>query len=267
MSFRVIDIHTHIFPDDLAERALKQLTSRSGEKAYTDGTAAGLEESMRKYGVERSVTLPVSTRPGQTPSINAYVISHPSPRLIHFGTLHPDYENLDQEIEKLVRHGIKGVKFHPDYQNFFVDEERMFPIYERVADAGLIALFHAGLDIGLPDPIHAPPERLARVLDRVPNLTVIAAHFGGFQMWNEVERHLIGRDVWLETSFTLAWLPREDFVRMARRHGIQRVLFGTDSPWADQGEEIQRLLHSGLSPAELQAVFHDNAVRILKLSE
>jgi predicted TIM-barrel fold metal-dependent hydrolase len=265
MQRKVIDVHTHIFPNDLAARAVKQLTGKSGETAFLDGTAAGLEESMRRHGIAKSVTQPVSTRPAQTPSINAFVVASRQPDLLHFGTLHPDYEKPDEEIERLVRGGIKGVKFHPDYQSFFVDEERMFPIYKKMARAGLIAFFHAGVDIGLPPPVHCPPDRLARVLERVPDLVVVAAHFGGFKMWDEVDRHLIGKPLWLETSFTLSWLPAADFVRMARQHGIERILFGTDSPWADQGDEIALLEKTGLDEAELAAVFHDNAARWLGL--
>jgi predicted TIM-barrel fold metal-dependent hydrolase len=134
-----------------------------------------------------------------------------------------------------------------------------------MADAGLIAFFHAGVDIGLPPPVHCPPDRLARVLDRVPELTVAAAHFGGFKMWDDVEKFLIGRDLWLDTSFTLAWMPADRFVRMARKHGIDKVLFGTDSPWADQGDEISLLEQSGLTEEELGAVFYDNAASLLRI--
>ncbi|MBP7829062.1 MAG: amidohydrolase family protein [Kiritimatiellae bacterium] len=263
MRRNIIDVHTHVFPDDLAARALKHLAGNSGEQAFTDGTAGGLQASMRRHGIALSVTQPVSTRPAQTPTINAYVMALRQPDLIHFGTLHPDYENPGAEIERLARGGIKGIKFHPDYQNFFVDEERMFPVYEKMARAGLIAFFHAGVDIGLPPPVHCPPDRLARVLDRVPDLTVVAAHFGGFKMWDEVDRHLVGRNLWLESSFTLAWFPAAEFVRMARRHGIGRVMFGTDSPWADPGAEIALMEKTGLDEAELAAVFHDNAARLL----
>lgn len=266
MSRKIIDVHTHIFPDDLAERALKQLTGRSGKTAFLDGTATGLRASMRRHGIALSVTMPVSTRPRQTESINNFVTTARQPDLLHFGTLHPEYENPDAEIERLARGGIKGIKFHPDYQSFFVDEERLFPIYRSMARAGLIAFFHAGVDLGLPPPVHCPPDRLARVLDRVPNLTVVAAHFGGFKMWDDVDRHLIGKPVWLETSFTLSWLPAAEFVRMARRHGIERVMFGTDSPWADQGAEIALMEKTGLTDAELAAVFHDNAARLLGLT-
>ncbi|HOW96440.1 MAG TPA: amidohydrolase family protein [Kiritimatiellia bacterium] len=265
MRRNIIDVHTHVFPDDLAARAIQHLSGNSGERAFTDGTAGGLQASMRRHGIALSVTQPVSTRPAQTPSINTYVMELKQPGLIHFGTLHPDYGNPDAEIERLAAGGIKGIKFHPDYQNFFVDEERMFPVYGRMARAGLIAFFHAGVDIGLPPPVHCPPDRLARVLERVPDLPVVAAHFGGFKMWDEVARHLVGKPLWLESSFTLSWLPAADFTRMARRHGIERVMFGTDSPWADQGAEIALMEKTGLNEAELDAVFHGSAARLLGL--
>jgi hypothetical protein len=261
---KIIDIHTHVFPDALAERAVKQLTGRSGETAHIDGTAAGLEESMRKNGIALSVTQPVSTKASQVASINSFAIElNKRPALLNFGTLFPDHEGNATEIQRLKKAGIKGVKFHPDYQNFFVDEERMFPLYRQMAEAGLIAFFHAGVDIGLPPPVHCPPDRLATVLDRVPDLTVVAAHFGGFKMWEDVEQHLIGRDLWLDTSYTLAWLPAERFVKMARKHGIEKIVFGSDSPWADQGEEIKLHAESGLTESELAAVLYDNAARLL----
>jgi predicted TIM-barrel fold metal-dependent hydrolase len=261
---RIIDIHTHVFPDALAERAVKQLTGRSGETAHINGTATALEESMRKNGITLSMTQSVSTKPAQTPAVNGFAIELNSrPTLINFGTLYPGYDGNAAEIQRLKKAGIKGVKFHPDYQSFFVDEERMFPLYRQMADAKLIAFFHAGVDIGLPPPVHCTPDRLARVLDHVPDLTVVAAHFGGFKMWDDVEKYLIGRSLWLDTSFTLAWFPAERFVKMARKHGIERIVFGTDSPWADQGEEIRLHEESGLTESELAAVFYDNAAKLL----
>lgn len=260
----VIDFHTHIFPDALAERAVKQLAeSGDGSVSYSDGTARGLWESMQQAGITKSVTLPVSTKPAQTPTINSFCIELRDPGLIQFGTLHPDYPDLDAEIQRLVEAGIRGVKFHPDYQSFYVDEERLFPLYQRMADAGLIALFHAGEDIAFKPPFRAPPERLARVLERVPDLVIVAAHFGGYRMWDDVERHLLGRPLYLDTSFTLPYLPAEDFVRMARIHGVDRILFGTDSPWADQADELKCLLATGLTDTELDAVCHQNADRLL----
>lgn len=261
----IVDVHAHIFPDELAGRAVKRLHGNSGEPAFTDGTAAGLEASMRAGGISWAVTQPVSTKGSQTPVINAWAIRINRPPLISFGTLHPDYADNPGELRKLKAAGIRGIKFHPDYQKFFVDEERLFPLYQAVADAGLLAFIHAGVDLGLGPPYHCPPDRLVRVLERVPKLVVIAAHFGGFQMWDEVERLLIGRNLYLDTSYTLSFLPRERFVAMARRHGIGKLLFGTDSPWADQGAEVKLLRATGLTEAELQVVCFDNAARLLDL--
>lgn len=264
MARTIIDIHTHVFPDQIAERAVKQLAGRSGEQAFINGTAAALAESMRRSGIARSVTQPVSTKASQVPSINAFAIElNRRPELVNFGTLYPGFDGNAAEIERLKAAGIRGVKFHPDYQEFFADEERMSPLYQALADAGLIAFFHAGVDIGLPPPVHGPPDRLARVLDRFPGLTLVAAHFGGFQQWDDVDRFLVGRNLYLDTSFTLSYLDPARFVDMARRHGIGKVLFGTDSPWADQAAEVDLLTRSGLNDAELDAVFHDNAARLL----
>ena len=262
---RIVDVHVHVFPDDLAARAVAHLASQSGEPAFADGTAGGLLASMGKAGIEASLVQPVSTKPAQTPSINTYSSALNRWPLLSFGTLHPDFDQPFDEIERLREAGVRGIKFHPDYQLFYVDEERMFPVYEGMAKAGLTAFFHAGVDIGLKPPYHGTPERIARVLERVPDLDVVAAHFGGFQMWEDVDRFLVGRRLWLETSFTLSYLPAADFVRMARRHGIERVMFGTDSPWADQSVEVRLLEQTGLNDTELDAVFFHNAARWLGL--
>lgn len=264
---RLIDIHTHVFPDAIAERAVAQLTGRSGETAFTDGTVSGLKRSMDAAGIQRSVIQPVSTKAKQVDNINRFSEAlRDDPRIEPFGTLFPGGGGLRGEAKRLRDAGVKGIKLHPDYQVFFVDEESAFPLYEAAVEAGLIVLFHAGVDIGLGPPYHCTPERLARVMDRFPGMRVVAAHFGGFRMWDQVEEFLVGRDLCLDTSYTLDYLPAERFVRMARAHGIERVLFGTDSPWADQSHEVEQIRHSGLSAAELQAVCHDNAARLLELT-
>lgn len=263
----IVDFHTHVFPDYLAARALEKLSSRSGNPAYTDGTCSGLKRSMAKYGISRSVTVPIATKPEQTPTINSFAIQQLSdPALIPFGTLHPHYADFRTEIHRLKEAGVKGIKLHPDYQEFFVDDESMFPIYEALQEQGLIVLFHTGVDIGLSPPYHAPPNRIAKVLDRFPGLTLVAAHFGGFQMWDEVERHLIGRNLYLETSFTVGWLTSLKIVELARRHGVSKILFGTDSPWADQGIELERFNALPFTPDERTAILSTNAHRLLGLA-
>ena len=184
----IIDIHTHAFPDELAARAVEVLAERSGITPYTDGPWRGCD-SMRRAGVGYSVVMPIATKPAQVSGINRWAadICRRGEGVIGFGTLHPTDENWRKEIDFLVESGIAGVKFHPDYQQFFVDEPELTAMYRALAEASLIVLFHAGVDIGLPPPVHCTPPRLARVLDLAPDLTVIAAHMGGTQvgtMWS-----------------------------------------------------------------------------------
>jgi predicted TIM-barrel fold metal-dependent hydrolase len=261
----IIDIHTHTFPDALAGRAIAQLSARAGVPAHTDGTCAGLRASMARAGVATSCVMPVATKPAQVRAINAWAaeVNARYPDLVCFGVLFPEAEGWEAEVAQLVTDGIRGVKLHPDYQDFFVDEPRALALYRAMADAGLILLLHAGVDIGLPPPTHCPPDRLARALDAVPGLTVIAAHMGGFRQWEDVHRCLAGRDLYLDTSYTLPELGAAPMVELIRAHGAHRVLFGTDSPWADQAADIAALRALPLTETEQTAILGGNAAKLL----
>lgn len=264
----IIDIHTHAFPDALAARALAALTARAQVPAYTDGTAAGLSASTAQAGIDRAVVAPIATRPAQAASINAWAagVNRTHANLISFGSMHPAQDDWADEITRMVDYGLKGIKLHPDYQDFFVDEPRLLPIYRALADAGLIVLFHAGVDIGLPPPVHCPPERLARLLDAVPALTVIASHMGGYAQWDDVERLLLGRALYLDTSYSLADLGAERMTALIRGHGAARVLFGTDSPWTDQAAEAAVVRALPLPAGDIDAIMGGNAARLLGLN-
>ena len=261
----IVDIHTHCFPDELAPRAIAVLSECSDVPAHTDGTCAGLSASMSRAGVDRSAIMPIATKPSQARSINKWAasVNEQYPDLICFGTLHPKQEDLQEEMGRLVADRIPGVKFHPDYQDFFVDEPGLMPMYRALADAGLIVLFHAGVDIGLPPPVHCTPDRLAGVLDAVPGLTVVAAHMGGYECWDDVERYLVGRDLYFDTSYSLADLGSERMVSLMRAHGVERILFGTDSPWTDQAAEIEGIRGLSLTEDEISAVLGGNAECLL----
>jgi predicted TIM-barrel fold metal-dependent hydrolase len=263
----IIDFHIHTFPDEIAARAVPALAAEAGVPAYTDGTCNGVRASMRRAGIDLSCIMPIATKPSQSRAINAWAaqVNRQYDDLISFGTLHPDQEDWAEEIARVEELGLPGIKLHPDYQGFFVDEARLLPIYRALAAAGRILLLHAGVDIGLPPPTHCTPARLARVLDAVPELTIVAAHMGGYALWDEVETHLLGRDLYFDTSYTLADLGPARLAALIRAHGIERVVFGSDSPWADQADEVAGMRALELTDVELAEVFAGTAARLLSL--
>lgn len=263
----IIDIHTHCFPDELAPRAMEVLCHNCNVTPVLDGTCARLLASMRNAGVDRSAIMPIATKPAQARGINRWAaeMNAKNPELICFGSIHPAQEDWREEIDRLVADGIKGIKLHPDYQQFFVDDPALTPLYHALADAGLIVLYHAGIDIGLPPPVHCPPDRLARVLDTAPDLTVIAAHMGGYKCWEDVRRLLVGRSIYFDTSYTIQDLGAEPMTELIKAHGADKILFGTDSPWTDQAEQIAMVRSLDLTQAEIEAILGGNATRLLRL--
>jgi len=261
----VVDFHVHCFPDGLAARAIAALSESSGIPPSSDGTISGLKQSMERAGIARSVIQPIATKPAQTASANNWAAGVQDSRILSFGTLHPKLESWEEEAERITSLGLRGVKFHPDYQEFFVDAEAMMPIYERLAELDLIILFHAGIDIGLPPPCHCPPARLAKVVKRLEGARLVAAHMGGFRYWDEVEEHLVGLSLFFDTSYGLGHLEPEQFLRILQGHGVERCLFGSDSPWADQAVEVAKIEQLKLTPEDRQAVLEGNARRLLQL--
>ncbi|MDG5816692.1 amidohydrolase family protein [Chitinispirillales bacterium ANBcel5] len=264
----IIDFHTHFFPEEIAPRAIDKLIETSeGMKNYTDGTLSGLISSMKQNGVTHSVTLPVSTKPPQVQGINrssAQLKEHSD--IIPFGTLHPEMDNWEQEIDFLVTSQVKGIKLHPEYQYFYIDDKTLYPIYDRLSEAGIIVVFHTGKDPGPFTCDHALPEAVKRVRHLFPKLKMVAAHMGGWKVWERVEEVLCGENIWFDTSAVNKFMPQKEFVRLCRKHGTENILFGSDSPWYDVGECIQWVDKSTLSSKDKELIFEKNASFLLGLS-
>lgn len=265
----VIDFHTHIFPDRIAKHAIGHLEEQGNMKAFTDGTLFGLKQSMSVNNIDVSVILPVVTKPSQFESVNSYAAEITGKDgIISFGGLHPDSENYKEELDQIKSMGLLGIKLHPDYQATFVDDPKLVRIIQYATELGLTVLLHAGLDIGLPDPIHCPPERAANMLRQIDmdKAKIVLAHMGGYANWDEVEEWLVGKKVWLDTSFCLGKMTDEQFVRIVKEHGADRILFATDSPWSGQGETLKHLKSLNLSRKELERMLHLNAEELLGIN-
>lgn len=262
----IIDFHVHCFPDDIAQRATESLAAAAGLPLMSDGTIAGIKASMKKAGIDRSVVLNIATKPGQTGKITQWSSSIQDDEIIAFGSVHPDCQDWKDQLKGMKEAGLRGIKFHPEYQDFYVDDPRMYPFYERAAELGLIIIFHAGGDLGMPAPYHCTPDRLKKVLKALPGAAVVAAHMGGYQYWDDVERYLVGEDIYFDTSFSLHEMSSGQFRRILAGHGHQKLLFASDSPWGDQYAEVERFRSMDLSDEAKNAILGGNAARLLGLT-
>jgi predicted TIM-barrel fold metal-dependent hydrolase len=260
---RIIDVHTHIWPDALAEHAVSSVGSQGHISPFYDGTVAGLKAAMDRAGIDVSVVLPVATKPGQVRSINDWAAGLlGGDRIVPFGAMHPDFEDPASELARLRELGIRGLKMHPEYQTFEPCEERMIPIYKAAIANDLTLFFHAGGDVAFTS-VRGTPEAFVQLLDTWPDLHAVLAHMGGFRQWNAVTGRLAGRDVLFDTAYTLGHLPDEEFVALVREHGVERVMFGSDGPWTDAVEQLAHLRRLPFSEAELAALLGGNAERFL----
>ena len=266
----IIDFHTHIFPDKIAAKTIAALADAANVKAATDGTLSGLMQSMNENGVDVSVIQPVVTKPDQFDSINEfahYVNTKYEGRLISFGGIHPDCEDYKGKLDRIKDMGMAGIKIHPDYQRVMIDDVRYMNIIEYADELGLVILTHAGIDIGLPDPVHCPPEKARYVLDKLKPKKFVLAHYGAWKQWDEVYEYLAGADVYLDTAFTFDYIRKEQFMKIFEKHGADKILFATDSPWSGQGESIEALRSLPISHEDLEKIQSGNALKLLRRAD
>lgn len=265
---RYFDFHTHAFADTIAERAVSALADSSGKVPATDGTLSGLKKKMAECSIDRMLLLPVATKPSQQHTINNWAASVMGGGVFCCGTVHPDAEDILDEIERIKSLGLYGVKFHSEYQDFCPDEERMLPVYRKIASCGLFAVFHGGWDPFGTDDVRCTPERMARAVASCPELTFVTAHLGGIYMWDDVERHLAGRfpNLYLDVSVISSMgISDEQVLRIIKMHGADRILFGSDCPWDDPANEIAMIDRLPLTDDEKEKIFFKNAGKLLQL--
>lgn len=260
---KYFDVHTHIFPAKIADKAVAFLENYYHHQWPGGGSIDDLLASMDDAKVAASLIFSCATKPEQVIPANDFLAQalsdHPE-RFYAFGTLHPDFRDIPGELRRMKDLGLKGIKIHPDFQKIYIDEPRMMRIYELIGDE-LPVMIHMGdrrTDF-------SSPWRLAKVLDDLSHLKVIAAHFGGYSEWDEVEKHLVGRDVWFDTSSTFWELPAEQARKIALAHGTDKILFGSDYPASLPAQAIADVLTMGLSQEDNEKIFYRNAEKLLGL--
>lgn len=263
----IIDFHTHTFPDKIAAQTIKFLSEKANSKPFREGTLSSLKESMKKCGIDYSVVLPVATSPKQVESINRLSFEeNGKDGVIFAGAIHPDSENVEEILDSVKSHGLFGIKIHPDYQGVYFDDERYIRIMREAAKRDLITVTHAGVDVGYPDDVHCTPQMVLNVLEKLSGLIdnkLVLAHMGGCDLPDEVLEKLAGKPVYFDTSFVLDRYT-EKCREIILKHGFDKILFATDSPWSDVKKFVNILENYGFAKEENDMIFYGNAKRLLK---
>lgn len=262
----LIDFHTHAFPEKIAGKAITSLAHAAGGlDPQTDGTVASLKAEMARDGVDICVVQSIATNPHQQAKVNDFAISiNADPAIVAFGSVHPDAPDALVELERIAAAGLKGVKLHPEYQQFYADDEKMKPIYKKISQLGLVTLFHAGQDYGFPPPYHAMPQNLKNALKWF-DAPVVAAHWGGFGCCFEVLEKLCGENIYFDLSFGYCAMPKAIAQAIVDKHGPQKLLFGSDMPWHRPIWEKRLLDTLDISPEDRGKIEYRNAQLLLGL--
>ncbi|MDO4277060.1 MAG: TatD family hydrolase [Eubacteriales bacterium] len=267
----IIDFHTHIFPDKVAAKALPKLSSVIHIEPSMNGTADGLRDSMERGGIDVSVVLPTVTDPHQFDSILRFAVQinetwadNSGTRLISLAGMHPICENYKDQLKLIKKEGFKGIKIHPNYQGLYFDDIHYMRLIYAASELGLCVITHTGEDPYTPDEIYCSPDMILHVLDEVAPPKLILAHMGSNENYEEADAKLCGKNVYLDTAYSLMHMPEEQLVRMIHHHGADKVLFGTDAPWTSQKECAEKVSSlTGLSQKEKQQILYENAAVLL----
>lgn len=258
---KYIDVHAHIFPDKIAEKVITTLEEYYNFSWQGNGTVSDLLAGMESANVEKAVVFSCATKPEQVAPANEFLkvvkAAHPE-KFYAFGTIHPDHPDVPGMLKSIRESNLQGIKLHPDFQQIYIDEPAMMRIYEQL-DGSLPLMIHMGdtrTDF-------SSPYRLARVLEKFPQLKIIAAHFGGYSEWDQVWKHLIGREVYFDTSSSIFKLGADNAAKIVRAHGVEKILFASDYPAVRPEQAISDVLAMKLTEKENEQIFYLNARRIL----
>lgn len=261
---KIIDFHAHVFPDKIVDKATKSIGKFYDMQMNENGCVSLLLRHMERNGITHFVIQSVATTPAQVVSINDFISEtvkeHPGV-FTGFGTIHPDFEDIEGEVERMIKIGLKGVKLHPDFQKFNIDDKKALKIYEAM-EGRLPLLIHTG-DYRYD---YSHPRRMANVIKMFPGLDVVAAHFGGWSVQDEALDSLYDLRCWVDSSSTFPFINDPKRSReLVNRWGADRILFGTDFPMADYDLEMEQFADacSDLSEEEIDAILYKNAEKLI----
>jgi predicted TIM-barrel fold metal-dependent hydrolase len=255
-----------MFPDALAARVLGKLAGASGNVPCTDGTRDGTMAYLKSNGVDKAVVLNIATNERQQRNVNDFAISLAAdPDIIPFGSVYPLGASFEDELYRLHAAGIKGIKLHPEYQDFEVNDKRVFKVYEICGALGLIISFHAGYDNAYLHRMNCPPRGSREIAESFPNNKFVFAHMGGDGVFEDVYEYLAGTACQFDTGFIgkKGIACKALMSRIIKKHGAEKILFATDTPWMSVRESVDVVDSLDITAAEKDLIFDTNARELL----
>ena len=263
----IIDVHTHIWPDKIALRAADNIVNYYSLARQGDGSKNGIIEGAKDFSnirfVISSATLKPDTEHAQVGNNFIIETSKSDPRFIPLCSFHPEmgFDAAVSELERAKASGAKGVKIHSDFQKFFVDSENAMEIYKECARMELPILFHTGDK----NTDFSTPKRILNILEKLPQLTIIAAHMCGYSVWDEAEKYLIGTPVYTDTSEALLGMDEKGLYRLIEKHGVEKVMFGSDYPLWNTSFSYNQIESIGLNETEKSMIYSENAKKVFNI--
>ncbi len=262
---KLIDCHVHSFPDFLADKAIEKLSTNCGYNPYTNGTLQGTKAKEKSWGCENFVLLNIATSPKYVINVNNFLIENNGNGIISYGSIHPQYSDYKAEIERLYKNGIKGIKFHPEYQEFNIDDKFMYPIYEELAKRDMVILFHSGFDPAYEGSDRSSVKRGGKIADDFAGAKLVFAHLGDLKGMENTYRYLIGKDVYFDISMSILYYTNSEIEKFIKSHDINKFLYATDCPWSD-GKKTQEMVKAlNITSEDKEKIFYKNAEKLLDI--
>lgn len=265
VTYRVADAHAHIYPGKIAEKATDSVGDFYNIPMKNVGLPHVLAQRGEDAGIDRFLVCSVATKVEQVRSINLFIQEkcEKYPQFLGLGAWHQGITDIEGEMDDIQRRGLRGIKLHPDFQKFYIDDEKMLPVYREANRRGLPVLFHTGdsrTDF-------STPRRLMNVLEKIPDFTCIAAHLGGYSEWEDARRELAGTNVYIDTSSSLFMMPPEQARKSIEHFGVDHTMFGTDFPMWLPKEELERFFALGYGEEDNRKMLYGNFARLFQLAD
>ncbi|MDR3310023.1 MAG: amidohydrolase family protein [Oscillospiraceae bacterium] len=254
---QIIDTHAHIFPPKIEPVSTRAIGDFYLRPMCHNASVDELLESGRRAGLTGYVVFSAATTTRQVERINDFIIEQCGlhPEFFGAGTMHKDYENFENELGRLYDAGIRGIKLHPDFQKFCIDDEKMLPVFGCLESLGMFVVTHSG-DYRYP---YSHPDRVAKIARLYPKMNVVAAHFGGWSMWDYARGVFRGyKNVYFDTSSTYGFTGTDAMKKAFAVFDPSHIFFGVDFPMWDHEDELRVIRSLGLPDKLTEEVLGQN---------